>query len=74
MKIVVIGDALVSSATLVDAAKQIQFPGSDEQIEFKIGRNDHKKIQCSNTRIIDQKVEGWCAIRDNFVNFSLMSM
>lgn len=47
MKIVVIGDALVSSATLVDAAKQIQFPRSDEQIEFKIFEwfSDLKKEQ-----------------------------
>lgn len=30
MKLVIIGDALVSSATLRDAAKDIDFPGRDE--------------------------------------------
>lgn len=37
MKIVVIGDALVSSATLIDAAKDIHFPDmGSESIEFQV--------------------------------------
>lgn len=47
MKIVVVGDALVSSETLIDAAKQIEFPGSDKDIEFKVFEwfSDLKKEQ-----------------------------
>lgn len=47
MKIVVVGDALVSSETLIDASKQIQFPENDKHIEFKIFEwfSDLKKEQ-----------------------------
>lgn len=40
-----------------------------EQIEFTRDTTDQKEMQCSNTRIIDRKVEGWRAVGDSFVNF-----
>ncbi|QIQ21982.1 2-hydroxyacid dehydrogenase [Zophobihabitans entericus] len=56
MKIVVVGDALVSSATLIDAAKQINFPDKGEvQIKTFEWFSDLKKEQFQEKILLIEK-------------------